>query len=116
MKISYLKRIISAYLLSGGSNISFWHTPLKSNDIDKRNFIGKYYMNFEDKTHYEGPFDKNGIPVLDYKGSLGRQYNPNAIAQYALGFYDLYADTSQLKYKEIFLRQADWFVKNITNS
>ena len=26
--------------------------------------------------------------MLDYKGNLGLQYNPNAIAQLALGYYD----------------------------
>jgi len=85
MNIRYLKRIFSAYLLCGSSNLSFWHTPLKTNNIDKSSTIGRYYMNFKDKTRYAGPFDKDGIPMLDYKGSLGCQYNPNAVARYALG-------------------------------
>jgi len=112
-KLSYLKRIFSAYLLSTNSNLSFWHTSLKTNSIGDYGSIGRYYMNFEEKTRYGGPFDPEGIPVLDYKGSVGLQYNPNAIAQYALGFYDLYLDTKKENFKEIFLKQADWFVENI---
>jgi hypothetical protein len=112
-KLLYLNRIFSAYLLSTNSNLSFWHTVLKPNSVEDYSAIGKYYMNFEDKTRYNGSFDADGIPVLDYKGSLGLQYNPNAVAQYALGFYDLYVNSKELKYKEIFLKQADWFVKNI---
>jgi hypothetical protein len=45
----------------------------------------QFYMTFREKAHYAGPFDANGIPMLDYRGSLGRQYNPIAIAQYGLG-------------------------------
>jgi heparosan-N-sulfate-glucuronate 5-epimerase len=113
MKTGYYKRILSAYVLSTNSNLSFWHTALKPNSVEDYTAIGRYYMNFADKTKYNGPFDTGGIPVLDYKGSLGLRYNPNAIAQYALGLYDLYLDTKEPVYKERFLRQADWFVKNI---
>jgi hypothetical protein len=113
MNINYYKRILMAYLLSPGSNLSFWHTALKTNSVADYGAIGRYYMNFADKTKYAGPFDADGIPVLDYKGPLGLQYNPNAIAQYALGLYDLYLDKKEPQYKESFLKQADWFVKNI---
>jgi hypothetical protein len=113
MNIDYYKRIFNAYLFYTNSNVSFWHTGLKTNSIENSGRIGRYYMNFEEKTRYDGPFDEDDIPMLDYKGKLGLQYNPNAIAQYAMGFYDLYLDTKENKYKEIFLKQADWFVKNI---
>jgi len=112
-KLSYLKRIFSAYLLSKNSNLSFWHTNLKTNKVGNYKTIGRYYMNFEEKTRYGGPFDSDGIPMLDYKGAVALQYNPNAIAQYALGCYDLYLDTKSEKSREIFIKQADWFVKNI---
>jgi len=112
-KLSYLKRIFSAYLLSKNSNLSFWHTLLKVAHITDTETIGRYYMNFEEKSRYDGPFDSNDIPLLDYKGTVGLQYNPNAIAQYALGFYDLYLDTKKEDFKTIFLKQADWFVENL---
>ncbi|MCK4753242.1 MAG: hypothetical protein KAS75_07335 [Planctomycetes bacterium] len=112
-KFSYLKRIFSAYLFSKSSNLSFWHTPLEINDIEDSSKLGKYYMNFAEKTKFSGPFDTDGIPMLDYKGNVGIQYNPNAVAQYALGFYDLFLDTGNQKYKEVFLKQAEWFLKNM---
>ena len=113
MNFNYYKRIAAAYLLSSNSNISFWHTPLKTNYVEDYDAIGRYYMNFEDKTGYKGPFDSEGIPVLDYKSNVGLQYNPNAIAQYALGHYDLFLNTDEIKHREIFLKQANWLVTNI---
>ena len=63
--------------------------------------------------------DSNGTILLDYKGNLGLQYNPNAIAQMALGYYDFYIDSVNLNnydlqntYTNLFLRQAEWFVKH----
>lgn len=70
-------------------------------------------MSFAEKTKFAGPFDENGVPMLDYKGNVGVQYNPNAVAQYALGYFDLFTDTGNPEYKEIFLKQADWFVNNL---
>ena len=113
-RLTYLKRIISSYVLDyKTSNLSFWHTPLELNVIDDYNTLGRYYMNFSRKTEFQGPFDNDGIPVLNYKGNIGVQYNPNTIAQYALGYYDLFLDTGKQEYKRIFLNQADWFLKNI---
>ncbi|MCK4827490.1 hypothetical protein KA005_67800, partial [bacterium] len=113
-KLAYMRRIFSAYIINRkDSNLSFWHTPLEINHIEDYCILGKYYMNFVEKTKFQGSFDADGVPMLDYKGNVGVQYNPNAVAQYALGFYDLLVDTGEQKYKEIFLRQADWFLKNI---
>ncbi len=112
-KISYYRRIFPAYLFSKNSNLSFWHTPLAINNIQDYTKLGKYYMNFVDKTKFAGPFDENGVPMLDYKGNVGVQYNPNAVAQYALGYYDLFTDTGNPEYKETFLKQADWFVNDL---
>ncbi len=112
-RLRFLKRIISAYVFSSNSNLSFWHTPLKVNVIEDYSELGKYYMNFVEKTKFQGPFDANGTPMLDYKGHLGIQYNPNAIAQYALGYYDLFLETQDPAHAQIFLKQADWFVNNI---
>ena len=33
---------------------------------------------------------KNGIPLLNYHGIIGKQYNPIAIAQYGLGNLNFY--------------------------
>jgi len=113
-RIKYLKRIIKAYLLGKkNSNLSFWHTSLKINNIKDYTKLGRYYMNFVEKTKFQGPFDAGDVPMLDYKGDIGIQYNPNAVAQYALGLHDLFIDTGNSKYEESFLKQANWFLKNI---
>ena len=44
MKLQYLKRIISAYLLASNSNLSFWHTALKPN--------GMFFIKTPNKFHY----------------------------------------------------------------
>ncbi len=70
-------------------------------------------MSFFYKAEYQGPFDEKGIPMLDYKGKIGKQYNPIAIAQYALGHYNLYFNTNKNCHLDVFLKQADWLVENI---
>jgi len=112
-RLRYIKRIFSAYVFNKNSNVSFWNTPLETNSINDYGQLGKYYMNFVEKTKFRGPFDSDGVPMLDYKGNVGVQYNPNAVAQYALGYYDLFLDTRDPAYAQIFLKQADWFVKDI---
>jgi len=73
-------------------------------------------MPFVYKAHYQGPFDKEGIPLLDYKGKIGKQYNPIAIAQYGLGHYNLFKRTGEKSHFNIFLKQEDWMVNNLENN
>jgi hypothetical protein len=50
-------------------------------------------MTFAGKARYKGPFDAAGIPLLDYQGDIGRQYNPIAIAQYGLARFNRWSAT-----------------------
>lgn len=75
--------------------------------------LGEYYMPFLYKANYPGPFDEQGIPLLNYHGTIGLQYNPIAVAQYALGHYNLFKRTGDKKHFNVFLKQADWLVKNL---
>jgi heparosan-N-sulfate-glucuronate 5-epimerase len=74
--------------------------------------LGEYYLNMRPmvsltESHFYGPFDENQIPlVFHHKG--GWVYGPVTIAQYALGNFELFLDTGDRKYKEVFLRQANW--------
>jgi len=52
-------------------------------------------MPFIAKADYPGFYDDKGIPMLDYHGTVGLQYNPIAIAQYGLGNYNLYYRTGE---------------------
>jgi heparosan-N-sulfate-glucuronate 5-epimerase len=106
--LSYYRRIFSAYLLGGKSQLTFWHETPEGNPNAPLAELGEYYMLFREKADYSGPFDSGGIPELDYHGKIGRQYNPIAIAQYGLGNYNLWRRTGDSTRREKFFCVADW--------
>jgi hypothetical protein len=93
-RAAYYRRVFAAYLGRRPSHLTFWHETPELHAAGIRaaheQRLGSYYMSFRRKALYAGPFDAQGIPVLDYRGTIGRQYNPIAIAQYALGNYNLH--------------------------
>lgn len=109
--LAYLKRIFSAYVLNKKtSNLAFWHTPLRANNLCPEDLesLRAYPQNYEDKIGRITTVDNKGVIMLDYKGDLGMQYNPNAVAQLALGYYDrILAGEDK---SEEFLRQASFFI------
>jgi glycosyltransferase involved in cell wall biosynthesis len=50
-------------------------------------------MRFQAKAAYAGPFDGAGVPLLDYRGDIGSQHNPIAIAQYGLARFNRWCNT-----------------------
>ena len=70
-------------------------------------------MLFHKKAKYNGHTDKNGIPMLDYQGSIGLQYNPIAIAQWGLGNYNIWHETKLENEFKKFLNCANWLVENL---
>ena len=64
---------------------------------------GEYYMPFLEKADYAGPYDADGIPLLNYHGQIGRQYNPIAISQWGLGNFNLF-----LRSKDRSVREGRW--------
>lgn len=113
MKFKYWQRIFSAYLFKNKSQLSFWHGIPQVNKDAFEEKLGQYYMPFFYKAKYSGPFDKQGIPLLNYYGRIGKQYNPIAIAQYGLAHYNLYKRKNDKKHLHIFLKQADWLNDNL---
>ena len=112
-RLNYYRRIISAYLTNRKSHLTFWHgIPEVNANIDQNN-LGEYYMPFTAKADYPGHYDARGIPLLDYHGSVGLQYNPIAIAQYGLGNYNLYRRTDESGRRNKFLCVADWLLENL---
>ena len=114
-KSKYLSRIIDAYIINRrNSNLYFWHTPLSANQLDDYDIktVRRYPMNLVVKTAYNNNRDDDGVIMLNYHGDLGLQYNPNAIAQQALGYYDKYLDEANQGYKEAFLTQVNYFLKH----
>lgn len=70
-------------------------------------------MTFYKKANYTANLDNNGIPMLNYQGKIGLQYNPIAIAQWGLGNYNLWFEQKSKKSYNKFLASSDWLVKNL---
>lgn len=115
-RLSYFKRIFAAYLTGKQSHLSFWHGAPQVNENFEAGNLGEYYMPFIAKANYAGEYDQKGIPMLDYHGSVGLQYNPIAIAQFGLGNYNLYCRSGDGERKSKFLKIADWLVDNLEMS
>jgi len=112
-RLSYYRWVFAAYLTKRNSQLTFWHgTPQVNENVDVGK-MGEYYMPFTYKADYKGSFDDKGIPLLNYHGAVGKQHNPIAIAQYALGHYNLFKRTRDKKHLGIFLNQANWLVENL---
>tara|TARA_Y100001970_G_scaffold281852_1_gene393489 strand:- start:26396 stop:27367 length:972 start_codon:yes stop_codon:yes gene_type:complete len=112
-KIKYWNRIFKAYLFSNNSQLSFWHGLPEQSLLSNINSPKKYYMKFHYKANYNNHLDINGIPLLNYHGSIGLQYNPIAIAQYGLGNYNLFLDTNDKTRLDKFIHVSDWLVENL---
>jgi heparosan-N-sulfate-glucuronate 5-epimerase len=113
---NYYRRIFPAYLGLRNSHLTFWHDSPEINPESSRYKLGQYYMPFLEKADYRGPYDGDGIPLLDYQGRLGRQYNPIAIAQYGLGNFNAYRRSGEGKRRAKFLAVANWLVRNLESN
>ena len=112
----YWQRIFSAYVFGSSSHLSFWHGDPRINEQASLTTIGQYFMLFEEKANYTDHVDSSGIPLLNYRGSIGPQYNPIAISQYGLGNHDLFLRTNDSIRKDKLLVSADWLVENLTET
>jgi hypothetical protein len=115
-KIIYWQRILNTYVLKGDNNLSFWHGNPSINSLANYSKLGHYYMNFENKAQYNGDLDNNGIPLLNYKGDIGLQYNPIAISQWSLGNYNLWKKKNDKDAFRKFLLGADWLLNNYSKN
>jgi len=107
-RLQYYRRIFSAYLVPGKSHLTFWHETPQANPGAGVHQLGEYYMLFAEKADYPGHHDSAGIPMLNYHGKIGLQYNPIAIAQWGLGNYNLFCQTQGNERKKRFLAASDW--------
>ena len=111
-RINYLKRIFSAYVLKKESQLSFWHGRPEINLDATYNDLGPYYQKFYYKAFYKGSFDDKGIPLLNYHGTIGKQYNPIAIAQYGLGHYNL-CKKNRPESCKVFIDMSNFLVEHL---
>src|SRR6476661_9239988 len=102
-RLQYYRRVARAYLLPGTSQLSFWHDSAELNRNASTHSLGEYYMTFGEKANYAGPYDATGIPMLNYRGAIGVQHNPIAIAQWGLGNLTLFHQHAHTDAKRKFL-------------
>jgi heparosan-N-sulfate-glucuronate 5-epimerase len=112
-RLNYYRRIFPAYLGRRKSHLTFWHDSPEINVRSGAHKLGEYYMPFLQKADYAGPYDEEGIPLLDYQGRLGRQYNPIAIAQFGLGNFNAFCRSGEGERRRKFLAVAEWLVANL---
>lgn len=114
--LQYYRRILTAYLTPWKSQLTFWHETPQANPHASIHRLGEYYMGFAEKADYSAHTDSLGIPLLNYHGKIGLQYNPIAIAQWGLGNYNLFCqgghdEGGQRKRK--FLAASDWLCAHL---
>ena len=109
----YYRRIFGAYLGSGRSQLTFWHESPEMNPRAEPGGSGEYYMRFREKSDYAGHYDSNGIPMLDYHGAIGLQYNPIAIAQWGLANFNRFRENGDESRRQKTLKAADWLCTNL---
>jgi hypothetical protein len=107
-RLHYYRRIFAAYLIPGKSQLTFWHDTPEVNPRANPSALGEYYMPFNEKADYAGHYDAAGVPMLDYHGRIGLQYNPIAIAQWGLGNYNRFRHLGDPASKDKCLKAADW--------
>jgi hypothetical protein len=112
-RLQYYRRIFSAYLIPGNSHLTFWHETPQANPAAAVRQLGEYYMLFAGKADYPAPYDSAGIPMLNYHGQIGLQYNPIAIAQWGLGNYNLFRQNQNEERKQKFLAASNWLCAHI---
>jgi heparosan-N-sulfate-glucuronate 5-epimerase len=109
----YYRRIFNAYLGPGSSQLTFWHEIPEINPRAQTDQLGPYYMQFRGKADYAGHYDAAGVPMLDYKGAIGLQYNPIAIAQWGLANYNRFCDTGEERRRVKTFKAADWLCASL---
>ena len=112
-RAQYLRRIGSAYLLRSHSQLNFWHDSTEINLRSTPHALGEYYMNFDEKARY-ALTDSDGVPMLNYRGTIGLQHNPIAIAQWGLGNFNLACRNQDQDAHRKFLAASDWMRQNLT--
>lgn len=111
-RVAYLARIARVYANQGSGPLSFWY---EQPDLFENPFRGGagYYMRFQGKAAYAGPFDQAGVPLLNYQGEIGLQHNPIAIAQYGLARFNAWLESSASHDRAAWGRAADWLTSSL---
>lgn len=108
--LSTIKRWVD---MVGGKSV-FHKTQAAGKYYEKGNIKG-YYSDLVHKVEGVSLLDENGIPLNQTnRGEV--VYFPISIFQYGLGAYDLYIETKDSKYINIFWGVVDWTINNQDNN
>lgn len=111
-RVEYLTRILQVYARPSSGPLSFWHEEPEVNEARRRD-ARHYFMRFRGKANYAGPFDARGIPLIDYRGRIGRQYNPIAVAHYGLARFNRWCEGGDDGDRTAWLAVSRWLVANL---
>lgn len=113
--MDYYYRLIRTYIFHKGGVKRIWSYPGDVNEYrlaKPQDLMRGYFLDFSKDADYIGPFDPQGIPLVDYGGIIGLRYNPWAVGHYALASFQKYISTKDERYYKQFLRCADWLVNH----
>lgn len=99
------------------STALFWYLPEPINIATKNDLmiykdakhVPCYLINYQKKLDYKLE-NEDGIIVLPYKEPIGKQVNPEAAFQYALGLHDHFCLTNDTVSHDKFWRYVNYFV------
>jgi heparosan-N-sulfate-glucuronate 5-epimerase len=112
-RFHYYRRILSAYFSPKNSQLAFWHEAPEINSRAAADVLGEYYMPFESKARYTRHLDEDGVPRLEYRGRIGLQTNPIAIAQWGLGNYNLFRRAAEKACRQRFVLASKWLTRHL---
>jgi len=114
-RIERYNRLVRVHLLKQHSVKRIWSYAGDLNEYrlaKPDDLLRGYFLDFSTDADYPGPFDSDGIPLLDYHGAIGLRYNPWSIGHYALASFQKYLQTKNEIYCSHFLNCAHWFVNH----
>lgn len=112
-QIDRYRRLWRTHVLKHGGVRKLWTTPGKLNQArldHPEDLLLGYFLDFSSDAQYSGPFDAQGVPLIDYGGSVGLRYNPWAVGHFAIACFHKYLQTRASSDRQRFLTLADWFV------
>jgi heparosan-N-sulfate-glucuronate 5-epimerase len=112
VRIDHLCRVLQVYGHPASGPLSFWHEEPEMNEAHRQD-PRQYFMRFRGKADYAGPFDADGIPLLDYRGRIGRQYNAIAIAQYGLARFNRWCESGDAGDRTAWLAASRWLASRL---
>ena len=86
----------------------------KEGTLYHREQIAGYYNDMTEKVGPNTVLDEDGIPLTQIAGQE-YVYFPIAVFQYALGCYDWYLRSREIKYLDMFMKNAEWALNHQMN-